>query len=224
VGGDGAESRGEEARGEFEECALRLRDEASGEHGGERELMAKLFVEFGMEVVRRLAGEERARGEAAAVEREREAVAGEGRDDGSLVTDSPEVFSDGVTAQKAVRDGADGERAREKRFGFSETRAEVRRPGEERGERFPATASVAEDLALNDEAKIGGVCFGEGVGGFLDEGETAVAAGDEEELDGIAECGELGGGEMEIHLKADEIGVRAEQRAREAAEVVLAGG
>jgi len=143
VGGDGAEGRREETGGEFEQCALRLCDEAPGEHSGERELIAKLFVEFGMELMSGLAGEERARGEASAVQRERQAVAGEGRDDGGLVTDGPEILSDGVTAEKAVWDGADGERAWEKWFGVSETRAEVRCFGEERGKRVPAAAGVA---------------------------------------------------------------------------------
>jgi hypothetical protein len=56
------------------------------------------------------------------------------------------------------------------------------------------------------------------------EGEAAVASGDEEEFDGVAECGELLGGEAEVHFEADKVGVRSEERAREAAEVVLAGG
>jgi hypothetical protein len=46
---------------------LGLRDEASGKDGGEGELVPELGVELGVEVVRGLAGEEGARGEAAAV-------------------------------------------------------------------------------------------------------------------------------------------------------------
>jgi len=224
VGGDGAEGRREETRGEFKQSSLRLGNEAPGEHSSQRELIAKLFVEFGMELMSGLAGEERARGEAAAMQRDCEAVAGEGRDDGGLVTDGPEILSDGVTAEKAVRDGADGKRAREERFGFSETRAEVRCFGEERGKRVPAAASVAKELALDDEAEIRGVGFGERVGGFLDEGETAIAAGNEEELDGVAELGELVRRETEVHLEANEVGVCAEDGTREPAKIVLAGG
>jgi hypothetical protein len=187
------------------------------------------------------------RGEAAAVEREGEAVAGEGRDDGGLVADGPEIFGDGVATEEAVGDGADGERSREERLGAGETRAEVRGLGEKRGECVPAAAGVAEEVALDDEAEVGGggldvwgvrnaglstaLRFGRDdsfLGGAVRrlfyEGEAAVAAGDEEELDGVAELGELGGSEAEVHLEADEVGVRAEQRAREAAEVVLAGG
>ena len=62
------------------------------------------------------------------------------------------------------------------------------------------------------------------LGGFFYEREAAVAAGDEEELDGVAEFGELCGREAEVHLEADEVGVRSEKRARKATEVVLAGG
>ena len=59
MGGNGAEGGGEDARGELEEAALWLRNEATGEHGGERELVAKLFVKLGVEVMRRLAGEKK---------------------------------------------------------------------------------------------------------------------------------------------------------------------
>jgi hypothetical protein len=178
--------------------------------------VAELFVELGVEVVRGLAGEDCSRGEAAAVEREREAVAGEGGDDGGLVADGPEVFGDGVAAEQAIRDGADGKRSREERLGASETRAEVRGLGEEGEECVPAAAGVAKEIAADDEAEVNGVVF--------DEGKAAVSAGDEEELDGVAELGELIGREAEVHLEADEVGVGSKQRAREAAEVVLAGG
>jgi len=216
VGGDGAERRREETCTEFEKCALRLGDEAAGKDCRERELVAELLVELGVELMCGLAGEDGVRGEAAAVQRECEAIAGEGRDDRSLVTDCPEVFSDGVAAEKTVGDGADSERAREKRLGLSETSAEVRCFVEQCGECVPATAGVAEELALDDEAEIGSVGF--------DEREATVPAGDEEELDGVAEFGELVGRETEIHLETDEICVRAKQRAWEAAEIVLAGG
>jgi len=60
--------------------------------------MAKLFVKFGMELMSGLVGKQRVCGEAATVQSEREAVAGEGWNDSGLVADGPEVFSDGVTA------------------------------------------------------------------------------------------------------------------------------
>ena len=148
-------------------------------------------MELGVEVVRGLAGEEGMGGEASAVKREGEAVAGEGGDDGGLVADGPEVFGDGVTAEKAVGNGADGERTREERLGTGETRAEVRSLREERGECVPATAGVAEEIALDDEAEVGGVRLCGIVGKLFNEGEAAVAAGDQEELDGVAEFGEL---------------------------------
>jgi hypothetical protein len=182
-----------------------------------------------VEVVRGVAGEESVRGEAAAVQCKSEAVAGKGGDDGGLIADGPQVFSDGVTAEEAVRDGADGERTLEEGFGAVEARAEMRGLGEKRGERVPAATGIAEEFTLDDEAEVGGVGFrGPALWSrakrLFYERETAVAAMEKEELDGVAECGDLGRCEAEVHFEADEVGVRAEERARKTAEVVLAGG
>jgi hypothetical protein len=159
VGGDGTEGGGEESCGELEGGALGLRDQATGQDGGERELVAELPVELGVEVVGGLAGEERLRGEATAMQREGEAVAGEGRDDGGLVADGPQVFGKGVAAEEAVGDGADGERAREERFGPGEAGTKVRGFAEEGCECVPTAAGVAEEMALDDEAEVSRVLF-----------------------------------------------------------------
>ncbi len=85
-------------------------EEGARQGGGAAYLPAKLPMQRGLEEGRGLAGEDGPGRTRAGVERDAHAIAGEGRDHGGLVAHGLERGREGLFANEAVGDGAEGER------------------------------------------------------------------------------------------------------------------
>ena len=135
-------------------------------------------------------------------------------DDRGLVADAVEAIL-GCAADVAVGDVGDGDGPGEQGFSAGEPQGEVRAVLLHLCEEvLPAMAFTREIALLHDAAKIGKAVF-HGL-------DAAVAAGIEHQFGGAGELGGLREGEAKVHLECDP-SLRV-CRAREAAQVVLAGG
>ena len=110
------------------------------------------------------AGEQHFGGKRRAMQGDRDAITGEGRDNGSLIADAPEIAA--FRMEVAVRNAGDGEGLRPKGLRAVEEPAQMRVLREDVGEKFGPGAMSAQNRAAHDEAEIGDV--------VLDERQAAV--------------------------------------------------